>query len=72
MSVEAASRSCPAGSLSLCSSSSEVLFRELESRQAALRHFIQYLSESGEQKLLLQLLGSVRQPLAPVSPARSL
>lgn len=36
--------------------SKEVLFRELESKQTALRHFIQFLSESGEQKLLLQLL----------------
>ncbi|KAM3603550.1 uncharacterized protein V6R79_024549 [Siganus canaliculatus] len=36
--------------------SKEVLFRELESRQTALRHFIQYLTESGDQKLLLELL----------------
>uniref|UniRef100_A0A3Q4BQQ2 Spermatogenesis-defective protein 39 homolog n=1 Tax=Mola mola TaxID=94237 RepID=A0A3Q4BQQ2_MOLML len=33
-----------------------VLFRELESRQTALRHLIQYLSETDEQKLLLELL----------------
>uniref|UniRef100_H3CGT3 Spermatogenesis-defective protein 39 homolog n=1 Tax=Tetraodon nigroviridis TaxID=99883 RepID=H3CGT3_TETNG len=39
--------------------SREVLFRELEPRQTALRHFIQHLSESGEQKLLLQLLGAL-------------
>lgn len=42
--------------------SSEVLFRELESRQTALRHFIQYLSETGQQKVLLQLLGCVSGP----------
>ena len=54
----------------LCIFSLEVLFRELESRQTALRHFIQYLSETGEQEVLLQLLGSVSVPLAPVSPAR--
>ncbi|XP_028252659.1 spermatogenesis-defective protein 39 homolog isoform X2 [Parambassis ranga] len=36
--------------------SKEVLFRELESRQTALRHFIHYLTESREQKLLLELL----------------
>uniref|UniRef100_A0A3B5KPI6 Spermatogenesis-defective protein 39 homolog n=1 Tax=Xiphophorus couchianus TaxID=32473 RepID=A0A3B5KPI6_9TELE len=34
----------------------EVLFRELESRQTALRHFIHYLTESREQRLLLELL----------------
>ncbi|XP_076010643.1 spermatogenesis-defective protein 39 homolog isoform X1 [Genypterus blacodes] len=34
----------------------EVVFRELESRQTALRHFIHYLTESGEQRLLLELL----------------
>uniref|UniRef100_A0A3P9HPH5 Spermatogenesis-defective protein 39 homolog n=1 Tax=Oryzias latipes TaxID=8090 RepID=A0A3P9HPH5_ORYLA len=34
----------------------EVLFRELQSRQTALRHFIHYLTESREQKLLLELL----------------
>lgn len=37
-------------------SGSEVLFRELQSRQTALRHFIHYLTESREQKLLLELL----------------
>ncbi|XP_069371052.1 spermatogenesis-defective protein 39 homolog isoform X2 [Paralichthys olivaceus] len=36
--------------------SKEVLFRELESRQTALRHFIHYLSETRDQKLLLELL----------------
>ncbi|PWA28300.1 hypothetical protein CCH79_00019024, partial [Gambusia affinis] len=35
---------------------SEVLFRELESRQTALRHFIHYLTENREQRLLLELL----------------
>uniref|UniRef100_A0A667XRS4 Spermatogenesis-defective protein 39 homolog n=1 Tax=Myripristis murdjan TaxID=586833 RepID=A0A667XRS4_9TELE len=35
--------------------SKEVLFRELESRQTALRHFIHYLTESKEQRLLLEL-----------------
>uniref|UniRef100_A0A3B3Y2S5 Spermatogenesis-defective protein 39 homolog n=2 Tax=Poecilia mexicana TaxID=48701 RepID=A0A3B3Y2S5_9TELE len=34
----------------------DVLFRELESRQTALRHFIHYLTESREQRLLLELL----------------
>ncbi|AWP20499.1 putative spermatogenesis-defective protein 39 -like isoform 2 [Scophthalmus maximus] len=36
--------------------SKEVLFRELESRQTALRHFIHYLTETRDQKLLLELL----------------
>ncbi|KAF7651310.1 hypothetical protein LDENG_00112910 [Lucifuga dentata] len=36
--------------------STEVLFRELESRQTALSHFIHFLSESREQRLLLDLL----------------
>ncbi|XP_061562945.1 spermatogenesis-defective protein 39 homolog [Cololabis saira] len=36
--------------------SKEVLFRELESRQIALRHFIHYLTETREQRLLLELL----------------
>lgn len=36
--------------------SKEVLFRELESRQTALRHFIHYLTETMEQRLLLELL----------------
>lgn len=35
---------------------SEVLFRELESRQTALRHFIHYLTETRDQRLLLELL----------------
>ncbi|XP_029705447.1 spermatogenesis-defective protein 39 homolog isoform X1 [Takifugu rubripes] len=39
--------------------SREVLFRELASRPTALRHFIQYLNETGEQKVLLQLLGAL-------------
>lgn len=34
----------------------EVLFRELESRQTALRHFINYLMETRDQRLLLELL----------------
>ncbi|XP_012729821.2 spermatogenesis-defective protein 39 homolog [Fundulus heteroclitus] len=34
----------------------EVLFRELESRTTALRHFIHYLTETREQRLLLELL----------------
>ncbi|XP_037541601.1 spermatogenesis-defective protein 39 homolog [Nematolebias whitei] len=38
---------------SLCK---EVLFRELESRQTALRHFIHYLTETRDQRLLLELL----------------
>uniref|UniRef100_A0A3B4UW35 Spermatogenesis-defective protein 39 homolog n=1 Tax=Seriola dumerili TaxID=41447 RepID=A0A3B4UW35_SERDU len=33
-----------------------VLFRELESRQTALRHFIHYLTETRDQRLLLELL----------------
>ncbi|KAI3364715.1 hypothetical protein L3Q82_011485 [Scortum barcoo] len=37
-------------------SPSEVLFRELESRQTALRHFIHYLTETKDQRLLLELL----------------
>lgn len=38
---------------------SEVLFRELESRQTALRHLIHYLTENREQRLLLELLRSL-------------
>lgn len=74
MSVEARAGHELLASRHLCIFSLEVLFRELESRQTALRHFIQYLSESGQQKLLLQLLGSVPLPLplAPASPARIL
>ncbi|XP_056150492.1 spermatogenesis-defective protein 39 homolog isoform X2 [Lampris incognitus] len=34
----------------------EILFRELESRETALRHFIHYLKETGEQRALLELL----------------
>uniref|UniRef100_A0A8P4K802 Spermatogenesis-defective protein 39 homolog n=1 Tax=Dicentrarchus labrax TaxID=13489 RepID=A0A8P4K802_DICLA len=37
----------------------EVLFRELESRQTALRHLIQYLTETRDQRLLLELLRSL-------------
>ncbi|CAN9508006.1 unnamed protein product [Ophioblennius macclurei] len=36
--------------------SKEVLFAELQSRQTALRHFIQYLTETRNQDLLLELL----------------
>ncbi|XP_053192605.1 spermatogenesis-defective protein 39 homolog [Scomber japonicus] len=36
--------------------SKEVLVRELESRQTALRHFIHYLTETKDQRLLLELL----------------
>ncbi|XP_078516093.1 spermatogenesis-defective protein 39 homolog isoform X1 [Lissotriton helveticus] len=36
--------------------SREILFRELEVRQVALRHFMHFLKESGEQQLLLDLL----------------
>ncbi|CAJ1077845.1 spermatogenesis-defective protein 39 homolog [Xyrichtys novacula] len=32
-----------------------ILFQELESRQTALRHFIQYLTETKDQRLLLEL-----------------
>uniref|UniRef100_A0A8C2N2C6 Spermatogenesis-defective protein 39 homolog n=1 Tax=Cricetulus griseus TaxID=10029 RepID=A0A8C2N2C6_CRIGR len=35
--------------------SKEILFRELEVRQVALRHFIHFLKETGDQKLLLDL-----------------
>lgn len=34
----------------------EILFRELEVRQVALCHLIHFLKETGEQKLLLDLL----------------
>uniref|UniRef100_A0A3Q3JPW2 Spermatogenesis-defective protein 39 homolog n=1 Tax=Monopterus albus TaxID=43700 RepID=A0A3Q3JPW2_MONAL len=43
--------------------SKEVLFRELESRQTALRHFIHYLTETRDQRLLLELLRSRTSPL---------
>ncbi|XP_067847161.1 spermatogenesis-defective protein 39 homolog [Heptranchias perlo] len=36
--------------------SKEVLFRELEYRQVALQHFVYYLKETGEQKLLMEML----------------
>ncbi|KAM8847418.1 spermatogenesis-defective protein 39 homolog isoform 1-T1 [Synchiropus picturatus] len=39
----------------------EVLFRELEFRQTALRHFISHLTESQDEKLLLDLLRSLRR-----------
>ncbi|KAM9355283.1 spermatogenesis-defective protein 39 homolog [Pholidichthys leucotaenia] len=39
--------------------SKEVLFQEMESRQTALRHLIHYLSETGDQRLLLELLGAL-------------
>uniref|UniRef100_A0A8C6T2F1 Spermatogenesis-defective protein 39 homolog n=1 Tax=Neogobius melanostomus TaxID=47308 RepID=A0A8C6T2F1_9GOBI len=41
--------------------SKEVLFRELESRPTALRHFIHLLTETHEQRLLLDLLRSLLQ-----------
>lgn len=34
----------------------EILFRELEVRQVALCHLIHFLKETGEQKMLLDLL----------------
>lgn len=43
-------------------SCSEVLFRELESRQTALRHLIHYLTETRDQRLLLELLRSLLTP----------
>ncbi|NP_001001836.1 spermatogenesis-defective protein 39 homolog [Danio rerio] len=36
--------------------SKEILFRELMPRDVALRHYIHYLKEMGEQKLLVELL----------------
>uniref|UniRef100_A0A672G4S1 Spermatogenesis-defective protein 39 homolog n=1 Tax=Salarias fasciatus TaxID=181472 RepID=A0A672G4S1_SALFA len=50
--------SCP-----LCPtlSSSDVLFAELRSRQTALRHFVQYLTETRDQDLLLELLRSLNR-----------
>uniref|UniRef100_A0A3B4W9H0 Spermatogenesis-defective protein 39 homolog n=1 Tax=Seriola lalandi dorsalis TaxID=1841481 RepID=A0A3B4W9H0_SERLL len=39
-----------------------VLFRELESRQTALRHFIHYLTETRDQRLLLELFISFLFP----------
>ncbi|XP_036398415.1 spermatogenesis-defective protein 39 homolog [Megalops cyprinoides] len=39
--------------------SKEILSRELMSREIALRHYIHYLKEVGEQKLLLDLLKSL-------------
>uniref|UniRef100_A0AAQ5YHK4 Spermatogenesis-defective protein 39 homolog n=1 Tax=Amphiprion ocellaris TaxID=80972 RepID=A0AAQ5YHK4_AMPOC len=47
--------------------SKEVLFRELESRQTALRHFIHYLTETKDQRLLLELLRFAHTCL-PVTP----
>uniref|UniRef100_A0A7N8XYM7 Spermatogenesis-defective protein 39 homolog n=1 Tax=Mastacembelus armatus TaxID=205130 RepID=A0A7N8XYM7_9TELE len=43
--------------------SKEVLFRELQSRQMALRHFIHYLTEIRDQRLLLELFRSLPRPL---------
>lgn len=42
----------------MCTSLSpvEILFRELEERQVALCHLIHFLKETGEQKMLLDLL----------------
>ncbi len=34
----------------------EILFRELMARDVALRHYVHYLKEMGEQKLLVELL----------------
>ncbi|XP_034722218.1 uncharacterized protein LOC117941263, partial [Etheostoma cragini] len=45
--------------LHLYVSSRPVLFRELTDRQTALRHFIHYLTESNDQRLLLDLLRSL-------------
>ncbi|XP_034018474.1 spermatogenesis-defective protein 39 homolog isoform X1 [Thalassophryne amazonica] len=39
--------------------SKEILFRELASRQTALRHFVHYLTETKDQRLLLELLRSL-------------
>ncbi|XP_069772151.1 spermatogenesis-defective protein 39 homolog isoform X2 [Narcine bancroftii] len=36
--------------------SKEILFRELEYRQTALQQFVHYLKETGEQKLLMEML----------------
>ncbi|XP_048064288.1 spermatogenesis-defective protein 39 homolog [Megalobrama amblycephala] len=36
--------------------SKEILFRELMARDVALRHYVHYLKEMGEQKLLVELL----------------
>ena len=40
----------------------EVLFRELVARETALRHYIHYLKESGEQRVLLDLFRSEVNP----------
>uniref|UniRef100_A0A7N8X639 Spermatogenesis-defective protein 39 homolog n=1 Tax=Mastacembelus armatus TaxID=205130 RepID=A0A7N8X639_9TELE len=45
--------------------SKEVLFRELQSRQMALRHFIHYLTEIRDQRLLLELFRSLPRPVSP-------
>uniref|UniRef100_A0A665X6H0 Spermatogenesis-defective protein 39 homolog n=1 Tax=Echeneis naucrates TaxID=173247 RepID=A0A665X6H0_ECHNA len=47
-----------------------VLFRELESRQTALRHFIHYLTEIRDHRLLLELLSNLFFSL-PFSPEES-
>lgn len=41
---------------SFASASPEILFRELADRQIALRHYVHYLKEMGEQRLLVELL----------------
>uniref|UniRef100_A0A672FN53 Spermatogenesis-defective protein 39 homolog n=1 Tax=Salarias fasciatus TaxID=181472 RepID=A0A672FN53_SALFA len=41
--------------------SKDVLFAELRSRQTALRHFVQYLTETRDQDLLLELLRSLNR-----------
>uniref|UniRef100_A0A7N8X5H9 Spermatogenesis-defective protein 39 homolog n=1 Tax=Mastacembelus armatus TaxID=205130 RepID=A0A7N8X5H9_9TELE len=52
-------------SLFLLFSCPEVLFRELQSRQMALRHFIHYLTEIRDQRLLLELFRSLPRPVSP-------
>uniref|UniRef100_A0A8C1WSA5 Spermatogenesis-defective protein 39 homolog n=1 Tax=Cyprinus carpio TaxID=7962 RepID=A0A8C1WSA5_CYPCA len=39
-----------------CSNIWEILFRELMARDVALRHYVHYLKEMGEQKLLVELM----------------
>ena len=34
----------------------EILFHELAEREVALRHYVHYLKEMGEQRLLVELL----------------
>uniref|UniRef100_A0A9J8BCW5 Spermatogenesis-defective protein 39 homolog n=2 Tax=Cyprinus carpio TaxID=7962 RepID=A0A9J8BCW5_CYPCA len=40
----------------LCVIFAEILFRELMARDVALRHYVHYLKEMGEQKLLVELM----------------